>query len=813
MVLQDRRETILSSLLSTADPGQVIELRFITSDGIGSGYYNTPAKLAEAAAILDQNPQVKGMYITLNTINPALLARRENRIITRLSKKDATTADQDIIRRVWLPIDIDPARPSGVSSSNAEHIAALEKADEIAKYLSSVSWPEPIRADSGNGAHLLYRIDLPNDEQSRDLIKKCLQNLHLRFSSSVCTVDIANFNASRIWKLYGTTSRKGDNTADRPHRVSAILDSPSHIETVASDLLSQLASLYPEKAPENSPAKTQEGTFTDLAAWLSGHGIGYQTKPYHDGTLYLFDQCPFSDAHQDGAYAIQFSTGAIFAGCHHNSCGGGTQRWRDLKRKYDGVQDIEKRLTTLRKERTREKAAYEGRTKPEQTAPHIQEQAERILTEADPLRYMLDTFAKDHEGDQVVAKCLIMSLASRSVINSKGLHVSITGESGKGKSHAIDTMLSQVPPEVRLTGRMSDKALFYIKDLQPGTAIALDDVTLSDQMQEILKGVTTSFQRPFKYQTVSKDRVGMTCTIPEWCVWWLAKVEGIGDDQIFNRMLTCWIDDSEEQDHRVLARMLADAAQLPGSSDCDRDEVQVIRQMWRMLESAWVLIPYAEDIQFQSAANRRNPDMLLDLIKTHAILMQHQREKEDRNGMSFIRATKEDFIQASSLYDALNGETGGQSTKLTKREASLIAAIQSLGLLEMTVPELQKITGWPSSSIYKLLSGYISRGNIYSGLLEKCPAISVYERSVTSGENGQTVQRRMKVFTWDPDLYITSCIDICYIPCTISNPSPEHLLSPHLQKNDTRNPSGKIPEARTETCTCKKELLMSHILR
>jgi hypothetical protein len=555
-------DPILSSLLTLTRKDQVVEVRIITQDGIGSGYYNNPAKLAQAVKILDSNPQIKGIYITLNEINPALLARRENRIIMRLTKKDATTADHDITRRVWLPIDIDPKRPSGVSSSDEEHAAAFRKADEIAAYLTSLGWPAPLRADSGNGAHLLYRIDLPNDDDSRELIKSCLHTLHLLFSDEVCTVDCANFNAARIWKLYGTTSRKGDNTTERPHRKACLFAGPERLTLVPDSDLHRLGKIFP-KEPEKMTKTGKEEPVTDLASWLKSHDLGYVAKPYADGTLYILDQCPFSDAHQDGAYAIQFSSGAIFAGCHHDSCGGGTQRWQDLKRKYDGTSDIEDRLKKLRGDRIRDKAVYEGRVPASLSDPGIEEKAERILTTADPIPYMLDTFSHDHEGDRVVAECLIMSLASRSVINSKGLHVSITGESGKGKSHAIDTMMNLVPPEVRLSGRMSDKALFYIKDLQPGMVIALDDVTLSDQMQEILKGVTTSFQRPFTYRTVSKDRNAVTCTIPERCVWWIAKVEGAGDDQVFNRMLTAWIDDSEEQDKRVLSRMLAEAAHLP----------------------------------------------------------------------------------------------------------------------------------------------------------------------------------------------------------------------------------------------------------
>ena len=77
--------------------------------------------------------------------------------------------------------------------------------------------------------------------------------------------------------------------------------------------------------------------------------------------------------------------------------------------------------------------------------------------------------------------------------------------------------------------------LFYMDDLVPGMVITLDDVNLSDQMQEILKGVTTSFQKPFPYRTVTKERKPQICMIPERCIWWIAKVEGAGDDQVFNR--------------------------------------------------------------------------------------------------------------------------------------------------------------------------------------------------------------------------------------------------------------------------------------
>ncbi|PKL59362.1 MAG: hypothetical protein CVV33_08225, partial [Methanomicrobiales archaeon HGW-Methanomicrobiales-4] len=504
MTSGDRYRMVRAALELLFPPGRVIEIRVIGDDGISSGYFDDYPKAANELLIRDNDPRVSGIYVTLNEVNPALLARRTNRIKFRLGRKDSTTADVDITRRRWLPIDIDPVRPSGIPSSEAEHADALIRADSIATFLTGLGWPQPIIADSGNGAHLLYQLDLPNDDQSRTLIRSVLELLDLRFSDSRCKVDQANFNAARIWKVYGTVSRKGDPLPDRPHRRSRILSAPDHGELITEEQLTGLCSLYPsEEDPDLETGaggrETKRGITLDLGAWLSDHHLSSKAKPYQGGTLFVLDICPFSNAHTDGAFAIQFANGAIFAGCHHDSCGSGRQRWPELRARYEP--DVGIRLARLRADRTREKNEAEDRLQviePEYSAPDsdspddaIQEQSLKILGTGDPLSFLLDTFGRSHEGDQTVAECLIHSLASRSVINSKGLHVSISGESGKGKSHAIDTMRTLTPEQFRLEGRMSDKALFYMDDLRAGTVITLDDVSLSDQMQEILKGVTT----------------------------------------------------------------------------------------------------------------------------------------------------------------------------------------------------------------------------------------------------------------------------------------------------------------------------------
>ncbi len=211
---------ILRTLELLVAPDSVAELRCPkTERGTGSGYYSEMAAMASEASAL--SGRVPGVYFTLNPVMPDLLARRVNRF--EFWAKDTTT-DENILSRRWLPFDFDPVRPAGISSTNAEHEAALTRARECRDWLTTQAWLDPILADSGNGAHLLYRIDLPNDKASQTLIARVLQAAAQKFSDSTVKVDTDVSNAARIWKVYGTLACKGDSTPERPHRYARLLE-------------------------------------------------------------------------------------------------------------------------------------------------------------------------------------------------------------------------------------------------------------------------------------------------------------------------------------------------------------------------------------------------------------------------------------------------------------------------------------------------------------------------------------------------------------------------------------------------------------
>jgi hypothetical protein len=225
--LQPDRAEIARAIGLICRPGEVYELRAPnTSKATVGGYYNDLDKMAkDACKLAGDFFEAPGVYLTLNPGKPELLARANNRLESYVK---FATADCDITARYWLPLDFDPNRIKGISATDAEHQAALARAREAQGWLTAQGWSDPaIFADSGNGAHLLYRIDLSNDAGSAQLLKRILETLDQRFSDDVVMVDKTVYNAARIWKIYGSIARKGDNMCDRPHRVASIIEASS----------------------------------------------------------------------------------------------------------------------------------------------------------------------------------------------------------------------------------------------------------------------------------------------------------------------------------------------------------------------------------------------------------------------------------------------------------------------------------------------------------------------------------------------------------------------------------------------------------
>jgi AAA domain len=192
--------------------GQVFEVRALDRGCVRAvtRFFDNPDAAAKFAIECDL-AAARGVYFTINPLKPDKLNSR------------GATRKGDVSRRHWLPCDIDPVRPAGTNSTEAEKNAAWNVAGAIKVMLDDVGFRGAVVGDSGNGIHRCYPIQLPNDDDSQWLLKKILNGIASRVDTAEAKLDAAVFDAPRIWKCYGTTARKGAPSDERPHRRAWIM--------------------------------------------------------------------------------------------------------------------------------------------------------------------------------------------------------------------------------------------------------------------------------------------------------------------------------------------------------------------------------------------------------------------------------------------------------------------------------------------------------------------------------------------------------------------------------------------------------------
>ncbi len=335
-------DQVRKAIAVLVEAGNVFEIRALNATigtqrwkGTVSGYFdNADAAVTSLATI----STAKSIYITLNPVVPDLLARRYNRL--DYADKSDTTSDHHIVARHWLLIDCDPERPAGISSTDTELKAAFNRTDEVEAFLAGRGWKPPVKAASGNGGHLLYRIDLPADDG--ELVHRILTGLKARFSDGTVKVDETVANPARITKLYGTLAAKGDNIPSRPHRMSGLVVVPEPLGIVSREQLEALAAeLSPPtvsapKSPVIIPPRPSGSKRFDLQDFFQRHGIAVkETRPDGDQTVYILTACPFDPDHGGHGEVAIFERvdGKLGFKCHHNACAG--KHWKDFRKHFE----------------------------------------------------------------------------------------------------------------------------------------------------------------------------------------------------------------------------------------------------------------------------------------------------------------------------------------------------------------------------------------------------------------------------------------------------------------------------------------------
>jgi hypothetical protein len=238
------------------EPGSVVQL-FVKEAKSSSnrhlvGYYDSDHFEKLSHDVQQHSGQATGIFYGLNPVSPSCLDRAKNCL--KPSREAKAAQNSDILRRRIMLIDIDPVREPGCSATEEEKAVAYWLGRIVCCDLRQAGWPKPVVVDSGNGFHLLYRVDLPADDDG--LIRDCLRALATRYDCEEAKIDTSVFDAKRLAKFPGTMTCKGKASQERPHRLSGSFRLPKEFTAVPESLLGKLASQAPPR-PEQVAVQNQ----------------------------------------------------------------------------------------------------------------------------------------------------------------------------------------------------------------------------------------------------------------------------------------------------------------------------------------------------------------------------------------------------------------------------------------------------------------------------------------------------------------------------------------------------------------------------
>lgn len=330
---------VRATLKAFVRPGQVFDIACFSARLVGwsketmlQGYFDD---IEEAMKALHRVRLGDGGRIQLNAhdLEPYLLDRVRNQF-KAVSKAGGSTKTEDVRRRRWIMVDLDPRRPDGVPSSDVELKAALLTAHDVRRHLEDHGFPAPYIACSGNGIHMLYACDLPSEYEVREAIREMLGEIHERFDSDAVEIDTGVYQDTTRLKLYGTLSQKGEHSEARPHRRSEIIASPGEVVCVGLDTIrAYIAPRLALRAARQSslgytPVEGAEGDAFDFERDVIGHPDVASNILSHKGSgggdidaTWVLRKCPACQHKRTGIASIsRLASGALSASCKRSSC-------------------------------------------------------------------------------------------------------------------------------------------------------------------------------------------------------------------------------------------------------------------------------------------------------------------------------------------------------------------------------------------------------------------------------------------------------------------------------------------------------------
>ena len=311
----------------------------INKTEIYSGIFDNEEDLIREVNKFDREPY--NIYFVFNELKDALNGMPQ---LNKMIRGAKTVNNKDIKYRRWLMLDFDPIREGDVkdiASTQEEFENSKQTAREARSFLKGLGFEQPVVCFSGNGTHLLYRLDNIECTDSTDkVIQNVLKYLAMKFTDDKVDFDTKVSNTARLTKFYSSISRKGGNTKDRPHRKSEIVVIPPNIKPTPFTLLEHISAIYEYSQVGETPtnanySNNNDNKKFDLDSFLVEHNIEVlkEIRNGDGGRKIILKECPFDSSHGKDSAIFVSAQGAITFTCFHSSCSG--NNWRTLRLKFD----------------------------------------------------------------------------------------------------------------------------------------------------------------------------------------------------------------------------------------------------------------------------------------------------------------------------------------------------------------------------------------------------------------------------------------------------------------------------------------------
>ena len=275
---------------------------------------------------------------------------------------------------------------------------------------------------------------------------------------------------------------------------------------------------------------------------------------------------------------------------------------------------------------------------------------------------------------------LVGYLAATSRKFERPLGVIIQSTSAAGKTTLMEAVLAFMPEEERVKySALTGQALFYLgeQDIrhkilaiaeEEGAERATYALKLLQSEGELTiastgKDATTGRMETQEYHVEGPAMIFFTTTSIEV------------DEELANRCLVLTVDESREQTRRI-HQLQREEETIEGY--LHRERATLIRHTHqnaqRLLATLPVHNPFARLLTFpdENTRLRRDQKKYLTLIRTIALLHQHQRPRRTVNGVEHVEVTREDIATANRIAGVILGRSLDEMPPQTRRFLDLL---------------------------------------------------------------------------------------------------------------------------------------------